>query len=51
MLLASLTLILLFWQWQPITIIVWNIEKPVFAYAAMAGGFFGWLIVLYSRRS
>ncbi len=47
-LLASLTLILLFWQWQPITIIVWNIETPMLAYAAMAGGFFGWLIVLYS---
>lgn len=47
-LLASLTLILLFWQWQPITTVVWTIETPVLAYAAIAGGFIGWLIVLYS---
>ena len=47
-LLASLTLILLFWQWQPITAVVWKIETPAFAYTAIAGGFLGWLIVLYS---
>jgi protein-S-isoprenylcysteine O-methyltransferase Ste14 len=47
-LLASLSLILLFWQWQPIPTVVWNIEGPVFAGAAVAGGFMGWLIVLYS---
>lgn len=47
-LLASLTLILLFWQWQPITTVVWTIETPVLAYAAIAGSFIGWLIVLYS---
>jgi protein-S-isoprenylcysteine O-methyltransferase Ste14 len=47
-LMTSLTLILLFWQWQPIPSLVWNIETPALAYAAMAGGFLGWLIVLYS---
>lgn len=47
-LLASLTLILLFWQWQPMPAVVWNIENPVLAGAATAGGFLGWLIVLYS---
>lgn len=47
-LMASLTLILLFWQWQPIPSLVWSIETPMFAYAAMAGGSLGWLIVLYS---
>jgi methanethiol S-methyltransferase len=47
-LLASLSLILLFWQWQPITTVLWDIETPALAYAAVAGGFFGWLIVLYS---
>ncbi|WP_339038283.1 methanethiol S-methyltransferase [Bradyrhizobium symbiodeficiens] len=46
-LLASLSLILLFWQWRPITSIVWEIETPM-AYAAVAGSFAGWLIVLYS---
>ncbi len=47
-LLASLTLILLFWQWQPIPAVVWNIENPVLAGVAIAGGALGWLIVLYS---
>jgi methanethiol S-methyltransferase len=47
-LLASLTLILLFWQWQPITTVVWKIETPMLAFATVAGGFIGWLIVLYS---
>jgi methanethiol S-methyltransferase len=47
-LLASLTLILLFWQWQPMPAVVWNIEDPVLAGVATAGGFLGWLIVLYS---
>jgi len=47
-LLASLTLILLFWQWQPMPTVVWNIENPVLAGVATAGGFLGWLIVLYS---
>jgi len=47
-LLASLSLILLFWQWQPMPLVVWNIEDPVLAGIATAGGFVGWLIVLYS---
>ena len=47
-LLASLSLILLFWQWQPMPLMVWNIEDPVLAGIATAGGFVGWLIVLYS---
>ncbi|WP_375161901.1 methanethiol S-methyltransferase [Bradyrhizobium sp. RDT46] len=47
-LLASLSLILLFWQWRPITSIVWAFETPIAVYAAVVGGFAGWLIVLYS---
>jgi methanethiol S-methyltransferase len=47
-LLASLTLILLFWQWQPMPAVVWNIENPVLAGVVMACGFLGWVIVLYS---
>ena len=47
-LLASLTLILLYWQWQPMPAVVWNIEAPVLAGVVTAGGFLGWLIVLYS---
>jgi protein-S-isoprenylcysteine O-methyltransferase Ste14 len=47
-LLTSLSLILLFWQWQPMPAVVWNIENPVLAGVVTAGGFLGWLIVLYS---
>ena len=47
-LLASLSLILLFWQWRPMPMMVWNIEDPVLAGIATASGFVGWLIVLYS---
>ena len=47
-LLASLSLVVLFWQWRPITAVVWEIETPMAAYAAVAGSFAGWLIVLYS---
>ena len=47
-LLASLSLILLYWQWQPMPTAVWNIEAPVLAGVVTAGGFLGWFIVLYS---
>ena len=47
-LLASLSLILLYWQWQPMPAMIWNIEAPVLAGVVTAGGFLGWLIVLYS---
>lgn len=47
-LLASLSLILLYWQWQPMPEVIWHIENPVAAGVAIAGGFIGWLIVLYS---
>ncbi|WP_065756954.1 methanethiol S-methyltransferase [Bradyrhizobium paxllaeri] len=47
-LLASLSLILLFWQWQPMPMVVWSIENPTLAGIVTAGGFVGWLIVLYS---
>jgi protein-S-isoprenylcysteine O-methyltransferase Ste14 len=39
---------LLYWQWQPMPAVVWNIENPALAGLATAGGFLGWLIVLYS---
>jgi methanethiol S-methyltransferase len=47
-LLSSLALILLFWQWRPIGIVVWDIEN-VFGRAMLLTGFaFGWLLVLFS---
>jgi protein-S-isoprenylcysteine O-methyltransferase Ste14 len=47
-LLACLSLILLFWQWQPMPLVVWQIDDPTLAGVATAGGAVGWLLVLYS---
>jgi protein-S-isoprenylcysteine O-methyltransferase Ste14 len=45
---ASLTLILLFWQWRPMPEILWHIEEPEMAVTITALSFVGWLIVLSS---
>lgn len=47
-LLSSLALILLFWQWRPMGGIVWNVETPAFRYALYAICATGWLTVLVS---
>jgi methanethiol S-methyltransferase len=47
-LLASLALILLFWQWRAIPGVVWEIADPQIARAVMALSFFGWFLVLTS---
>jgi protein-S-isoprenylcysteine O-methyltransferase Ste14 len=47
-LLASLALILLFWQWRPLPAIVWDVREPTLAMALLGLSFFGWLIVLLS---
>jgi methanethiol S-methyltransferase len=47
-LLASLALILLFWQWRPIPAIVWHITDPQIALSVMGLSFFGWFLVLIS---
>jgi methanethiol S-methyltransferase len=46
-LLASLALILVFWQWRPIPAVVWQVGEPV-ASVLLGLSFFGWLIVLIS---
>jgi protein-S-isoprenylcysteine O-methyltransferase Ste14 len=47
-LLSSLALILLFWQWQPLGGVVWSIEEP-FGRLVLRGLFaFGWTLVLVS---
>ena len=45
-LLASLALILLFWQWRAMPTVVWQIANPAAADAVIALSFAGWLIVL-----
>ena len=47
-LLASLALILLFWQWRPMTDVIWSVETPALVYVLWALFFLGWGIVLLS---
>ena len=43
---SSLALILLFWQWQPLGGVVWDVEHPI-GRALLYGGFgIGWTLVL-----
>ena len=45
-LLASLCLVLLFWQWRPMTGIVWSVSGGAGSAILTALGWLGWLIVL-----
>jgi len=47
-LLASLVLILLFWQWRPITTVVWQVTHPALVASLLGLSLLGWLIVLIS---
>ena len=47
-LLASLALALLFWQWRPMTEVVWDVGNPAGRYILWALFFTGWAIVLIS---
>src|SRR5262252_3412634 len=47
-LLASLALILLFWQWRAMPSIVWQVTNHTMAMAILGLSFFGWFIVLLS---
>jgi methanethiol S-methyltransferase len=47
-LLASLALILLFWQWRPIPLMIWQATNPAIAMALLGLSLFGWFIVLLS---
>ena len=50
-LLASLALILLFWQWRPMTDVVWNVENAIARYILWALFFLGWVTVLVGHVS
>jgi len=43
---SSLALILLFWQWQPLGGVIWNVQHPVGRALLLAGFAFGWTLVL-----
>jgi len=47
-LVSSLLLFLLYWLWQPITGVIWNIESAVGSMILMGIFWVGWLIVLLS---
>jgi protein-S-isoprenylcysteine O-methyltransferase Ste14 len=47
-LLSSLLLILLFWQWRPMTGIIWDVEHPAGRFILWALFALGWLLVLTS---
>src|SRR5207344_1894039 len=47
-LLASLALVLLLWQWRPIPTIVWQVSDPMLANAVLVVSLLGWVIVLTS---
>jgi protein-S-isoprenylcysteine O-methyltransferase Ste14 len=47
-LLASLALILMFWQWRPIQVIVWEVREPTVAALLLGLSLLGWVIVLLS---
>ncbi|WP_228060542.1 MULTISPECIES: hypothetical protein [unclassified Coleofasciculus] len=45
---SSLCLILLFWQWQPMGGVVWNVQNPTGRVILFSLFGFGWLLVLVS---
>jgi protein-S-isoprenylcysteine O-methyltransferase Ste14 len=47
-LLASLALALLFWQWRPIATVVWQVNDPRVAMVITGLSLVGWLLVLTS---
>ena len=47
-LLASLTLVLLYWQWRPIPDLVWSVTHPVGVFVLQALFWIGWAVVLIS---
>jgi methanethiol S-methyltransferase len=45
---ASLTLLLLFWQWRSMPAVIWNIQEPDTAVGIATLSFVGWVIVFTS---
>ena len=47
-LLASLALVLLYWQWRPMPTVMWQVGDPNIALAILGVSFVGWLMVFFS---
>lgn len=47
-LLASLLQLLLFWQWLPIPLVIWNVEQSIGGIFLRGLYFFGWFIIFLS---
>lgn len=47
-LLSSLALILIYWQWKPMTAVIWSVDNVILATIVQGVFFMGWLIVLLS---
>jgi len=47
-LLASLALVLLFWQWRPIPVVLWQVADQPLALGITALSFVGWVLVFTS---
>lgn len=47
-LLSSLVLLLIYWQWQPMTSVVWQVENKTASLILTGIYFFGWLVVFLS---
>lgn len=47
-LLSSLALLLIYWQWQPMKTVVWDVENQIFHNILLVIFFLGWIIVLLS---
>src|SRR5215467_6467772 len=43
---SSLLLLLMFWQWQPMGGVIWNVENQAIRLAIHGLYFFGWLLLL-----
>ncbi|KYH02611.1 methanethiol S-methyltransferase [Bradyrhizobium sp. DOA1] len=47
-LLASLSLLLLFWQWRPLPAVIWEVQNPDLAVTVVTLAFAGWVLVFTS---
>lgn len=45
---SGLALMLLFWQWRPITAVVWSLDNPTVANALTALSLLGWVLAVIS---